>query len=77
MFKVPARYICGYDPCSGAVCKADPAARCLVEHTCKAMFVNSFNQRMGGCKGQLKKMGSFLSFVIIQIINELDGRKVR
>ena len=53
VFKVPARYICGYDPCSGAVCKADPTARCLVEHTCKAMFVNSYNQRMEGCKGQL------------------------
>ncbi|RMX47975.1 hypothetical protein pdam_00005391 [Pocillopora damicornis] len=52
VFKVPARYICGYDPCSGAVCKADPTARCLVEHTCKAMFVNSYNQRMEGCKAR-------------------------
>lgn len=52
VFKVPARYICGYDPCSGAICKSDPTARCLVDHSCKSIFVNSFNQRMGSCKGE-------------------------
>ena len=52
VFKVPARYICGYDPCSGAICKSDPTARCLVDHSCNSIFVNSFNQRMGSCKGE-------------------------
>ena len=51
MFKVPARYICGSDPCNGALCQPEPTARCLVDHTCKPIFVNSLDMRMKECTG--------------------------
>ena len=51
VLKVPARQVCGYDPCNGESCQDNPNARCLVTSKCRPVFVNAFNERIRKCEG--------------------------
>ena len=50
VLKVPARQVCGYDPCNGESCQDNPNARCLVTSKCRPVFVNTFNERIRKCE---------------------------
>jgi hypothetical protein len=52
VLKVPARQVCGYDPCNGESCQDNPYARCLVTSKCRPVFVNTFNERIRKCESK-------------------------
>lgn len=52
VLKVPARDVCGYDPCNTESCADNPNARCLVTSKCRTVFVNAFDERIRKCEGR-------------------------
>ncbi|XP_046840542.1 thrombospondin-2-like isoform X2 [Xenia sp. Carnegie-2017] len=50
VLKVPARDVCGYDPCNTESCADNPNARCLVTSKCRPVFVNAFDERIRKCE---------------------------